>query len=224
MEVADALGADDALGPFAGHELVEESQIEGTAAVVDIGADAVFLGLALIVMVVVMMVMAVLVMFVVMMMMLMIVVVVIVMMVVLVLIVIVIIFAFIVVLLHFLYPFGGGGDVIEVEHIGIQYLVEIHVAIVCVDDFCLWLQFVDDAAHSAQLFGTNLGGLVQQYDVAEFYLLYHQVLNILLVDILTSKVEATAELIPHTECINHCDDTIEAWSTVGSHFGCHHGY
>ena len=65
VEIADALGTDDALGPFAGYELIEESQIEGTATVVDVGADAVFLGFALIVMVVVMMVMAVLVMFVV---------------------------------------------------------------------------------------------------------------------------------------------------------------
>ena len=207
MEVADALGANDALGPFAGHELVEESQIEGTAAVVDIGADAVFLGLALIVMVVVMMVMAVLVMFVVMMMMLMIVVV-IVMMVVLVLIVVVIL-VFVVVLLHFLYPFGRGGDVVEVEHVGIQYLVEIHVAIVRVDDFCLWLQFTDDAAHTAQLLGAYLGGLVQQYDVAEFYLLDDEVLDILLVDVLTSQVESAAEFISHSESVNDGHDAVE---------------
>ena len=49
LEVADALGTDDALGPFAGHEFVEKSEVEGTAAIVDVGSDAVFLGLALIV-------------------------------------------------------------------------------------------------------------------------------------------------------------------------------
>ena len=57
VEVADSFGADDALGPFAGHEFVEESEVKGTATVVNVGSDAVFLSLALImVMVVVMLV------------------------------------------------------------------------------------------------------------------------------------------------------------------------
>ena len=55
VEVADALGADDAFGPFAGHELVEKTEIKGTATIVNVGSDAVFLGLAFIVMMMVMM-------------------------------------------------------------------------------------------------------------------------------------------------------------------------
>ena len=59
LEVTDALGTDDALGPFAGHELVEESEVEGTTTVVDVGSNAVFLSFALIVvMMVVMMLVA----------------------------------------------------------------------------------------------------------------------------------------------------------------------
>lgn len=58
VEVADTFGADDAFRPFASHKLVEEPEVKGTATVVDIGSDAVFLSLTLIVvmMVVVMLV------------------------------------------------------------------------------------------------------------------------------------------------------------------------
>ena len=55
VEVADSLGADDAFRPFAGYEFVEESEVKGTATVIDVGSDAVFLSLALIVMMVVVM-------------------------------------------------------------------------------------------------------------------------------------------------------------------------
>ena len=85
VEVTDALGTDDALGPFAGHELVEESEIEGTTTVVDVGSDAVFLSLALIVMMVVVMLVTMMVL------MLMMVVIVVVMMIVLIVVVIILI-------------------------------------------------------------------------------------------------------------------------------------
>ena len=58
VEVADALGANDALGPFASYEFVEEPEVKGTAAIVDVGSDAVFLSLTLVmVMMMVMMLM-----------------------------------------------------------------------------------------------------------------------------------------------------------------------
>ena len=57
VEVADSLGADDAFRPFASHEFVKESEVKGTATVIDVGSDAIFLSLTLImVMVVVMLV------------------------------------------------------------------------------------------------------------------------------------------------------------------------
>ena len=57
VEVADTLGADDALGPFASYEFVEEAEVKGSATVIDVGSDAIFLSLTLImVMVVVMLV------------------------------------------------------------------------------------------------------------------------------------------------------------------------
>ena len=48
LEPADALGADNTLRPLAGYELVEQTERERAAGVVDKRADAVFLGLALI--------------------------------------------------------------------------------------------------------------------------------------------------------------------------------
>ena len=60
FEVADAFGADDVFGPEACHEVVEHAEVHGAACVVHVGADAVFLGFAvLVVVVVVMMVMVV---------------------------------------------------------------------------------------------------------------------------------------------------------------------
>ena len=58
VEVADTFGADDAFRPFASHEFVKESEVKGTATVIDVGSDAIFLSLTLIVvmMVVVMLV------------------------------------------------------------------------------------------------------------------------------------------------------------------------
>ena len=57
VEVADAFGADDALGPFASYEFVEEPEVKGTAAIVDVGSDAVFFSFAFIVVVVMLMAM-----------------------------------------------------------------------------------------------------------------------------------------------------------------------
>ena len=126
LEPADALGADDALGPFAGHELVEESDVEGTAGIVNIGPDTVFLSFTF-VMVVMMVVMSMLVfMFMFMLM--------------LVFIIVVVIIIVFVMALHFLNPGGGGGYFIEVEQVGIDNLVEVYVAIVGVDNLGLGLQ------------------------------------------------------------------------------------
>ena len=141
VEIADSFGADDALGPFAGHELVEESEVEGTTMVINVGADAVFFGLALImVMMVVVMFMAMMV-FVLMMVFIVVVMVMMPMLFVVVIIFffIIIVFILVVMLLNFLNPRSRSGYGVEVKHIGIQYLVEFYVAIVAVDDFGLGL-------------------------------------------------------------------------------------
>jgi len=216
LEVADTLGADDALGPLAGHELVEESQIEGTATIVDIGADSVFLSLALIVVMVVVMVLVAMMVFVLMMMFVVVVMVMMLMLVVMVMmfmlvvvIVIIVVVILIVMLLHFLNPSGRSCYSVEVEHIGIQYLIEINVAVVTVDNLSLGLKGTDDFSDAAQFLRADLGGLVQEHDVAEFNLLDDEVLNILLVDVLAGEVETAAELVSHAEGIDDGYDAVE---------------
>ncbi len=54
VEVADTLGTNHALGPFARHDIIKESRFEGAATIADESADAVLLSLALIVVVVMM--------------------------------------------------------------------------------------------------------------------------------------------------------------------------
>ena len=134
VEVADALGADDALGPFASYELVEESEVEGAATVVDVGSDAVFLSLTLIVMMVVMVFVLMLMLMMVFMMLMVVIIVVVVMF----MLIIIIIFFF-VMLLYLLNPSGGCGNLFEVEHVGIQYLIKFYVTIIAVDNLSLGL-------------------------------------------------------------------------------------
>ena len=207
LEVADTLGADDALGPFASHELVEESQIEGTATIVDIGADSVFLSLALIVVMVVVMVLVAMMVFVLMMMF--VVVVMVMMLMLVVVIVIIFIIIFVVVLLDLLNPGGGSRYSVEVEHVGIQDLIKLYVAVVAVDNLGLGLKGSYDFTDAPQFLRADLGGLVQEHDVAEFNLLDDEVLNILLVDVLAGEVEAAAELVSHAEGIDDGYDAVE---------------
>ena len=207
LEVADTLGADDALGPFASHELVEESQIEGTATIVDIGANAVFLSLALIVVMVVVMVLVAMMVFVLMMMF--VVVVMVMMLMLVVVIVIIFIIIFVVVLLDLLNPCGGSRYSVEVEHVGIQDLIELYVAVVAVDNLGLGLKGSYDFSDAPQFLRAHFGGLVQEHDVAEFNLLDDEVLNILLVDVLAGEVETAAELVSHAEGINDGHDAVE---------------
>ena len=64
-------------------------------------------------------------------------------------------------------------------------------------------------ADASQLLGAHLGGLVQQHDVAELYLLDDQVLNVLLVDVGTRQAEAAAELVAHAQGVDHGDNAVE---------------
>ena len=66
----------------------------------------------------------------------------------------------VVVFLNFLNPSGRSGYLVEVEHVGIQYLVEFHIAIVTVDDFCLGVEGTDDFSDAVQCGRGDRCGLV----------------------------------------------------------------
>ncbi len=124
-------------------------------------------------------------------------------------------------LFNLLNPGGRCGNLVEVEHVGIQYLIEFHVAIVTVYDLGLGLEGANDFPDAPQFLRTDLGGFVQQHDVAELNLLDDEVLDIFLVDVLARQIQSAAKLVPHAEGIDDGHDTVEAWIALFCHFRSH---
>ena len=80
-------------------------------------------------------------------------------------------------------PGGAGGYLVEVEHVGVENLVEIHVAVVTFDDVGFGLEGTDNLFDAGEFFWTHLCGFVQEHDVAELNLLDDQVFNVFLADV-----------------------------------------
>ena len=138
------------------------------------------------------------------------------------LIVFVIIIVFILMMsFNFCNPGSGSGHLVEVEHMGVDDFVEVHVAIVAVDDFSLRLERANNLADAAQFLGFHVGSLVEQYDVAELNLLNDEVLNVILFEILLQQVVSASEFILQPECIHHGDDTVESRVAFRRHLGSH---
>ena len=88
-------------------------------------------------------------------------------------------------------------------------LFQIDIAIVAFNNICLGLDGTDDAVHLSQLVLRYFGGFVQQDDVAELNLLDDQILNILLIDVLTQQIVTATELVTHTQGIDYRHDTVK---------------
>ena len=127
-------------------------------------------------------------------------------------------------LLYGLYPGGAGSHLLEVEEMGVEYLVEVHVTIVGVDDLGLGLQCAHYLAQTAQFVGSHLAGLVEQHNVAELYLLDDQVLDVLLLDVLLGERQAALELILHAQGVDDGDDAVEHGVAVDGDLGGHARY
>ena len=89
-----------------------------------------------------------------------------------------------VVVLHFLYPSCRHRHLVEVEQVGVDDFVKVYVAVVAFQNLGLRLQGTHDLLDMGKLFGGDLGGLVDEDDVAELYLLDDEVLKVFLVDVL----------------------------------------
>ena len=122
---------------------------------------------------------------------------------------VVVFFLVVVVLFQFFNPPGTGGDFFEVKDIGVQYLFEFHVAVVAGDDFCLGLQCVQNLADASEFLAADFAGLVEEYDVAELYLLDDEVGNVVLGKCLACKVQAAVELVLEPECIHDGADAVK---------------
>ena len=137
-------------------------------------------------------------------------------MVVLVLVVVMFVFVFVMVVLllvvgfvQFLNPFCRGGNGLEVEHAGIEQEVEVHIAEVARDDVGLGLYGVQYGAYASQFLLRYLIGLVEQYGVAELYLLDDEVGDVVLGYSIACKVQAASELVLQAECIHHGADAVQ---------------
>ena len=85
----------------------------------------------------------------------------------------------------------------------IYQLIYIHIGIIAFYNLGGGLQCVKYLLDTSQLFGLNLGSLIQQYDITEFYLLNNKILYILFVNMLTCKFVATSEFALKTKRIDH---------------------
>ncbi len=132
------------------------------------------------------------------------------MMVVVIVIIIIILFIIMMMPLDLADPCRGGCDILEVKHSCAEDFVEIHIGVVAVDDFRLWLDGADNGAYAPRLLGSDLGNLVEEYHIAELNLLYHKIFDILLTLDGALQPVAAVKLALHPERVDHGNYAVEA--------------
>ena len=98
---------------------------------------------------------------------------------------------------------------------GIQDLVQLYITEVARDDLGLRLKGTYYLAQALQFLWAHLTCLIEQHDVAELYLLNHQILYVFLFDVLLQEIQSACKLIFHAQGIYHGDDAVESWKAVG---------
>ena len=111
--------------------------------------------------------------------------------------------------LHRVEPHRRVVDLLEVEAIGVEQLVERHVALLGLNDDGVLLQRPHDAAHLVDLLAAHAVALVEHHRGAELELLDEQALDVVLVDVLGQQVLAAVELVPHARAVHHGHDVVE---------------
>ena len=112
------------------------------------------------------------------------------------------------------YPGGRCGHGVKIEHPRVDELVQVHVSVVALQHLGAGIDAPDDALELAQLFGSHIGRLVQEHDVAELNLLYHQALQVVLADVLFLQGAAAFELVAHAEGVHHGGDAVHVRDAV----------
>ena len=126
--------------------------------------------------------------------------------------VMVLVFVVIIIVMVGLYLLNPGCrrcNLVEVELLGMDNLVQVHIAIVALYDIGLRLDGTDYLTYLSQFLLADLRSLVQQDDIAEFNLLDDQVLDVLLVNILAHQVVSVTELVTHTQGIHDGHDAVQ---------------
>ena len=106
---------------------------------------------------------------------------------------------------------------------GVENLAQFHISIITLDDFCLGLKNTHNLPDSSQFFRRYLRSLVEQDDIAEFYLLDHEILYVFLINLRFEQIHAALEVALHSERIHHSHDTVEPADTILDIFHAHRG-
>ena len=118
-------------------------------------------------------------------------------------------------MLKLINPCGRCSHFVEVEHVGVEYTVEVDVAIVARHDNSLGLDGMDYLNKMVKLLGTHLRSLVQENNIAKLYLLYNKILKIVLLKVGSAKSVATCKLILHAKSIDNSSNAVETWNSFG---------
>ena len=110
--------------------------------------------------------------------------------------------------LDFVDPCCGGGHLVEIEHASVQYLVQVEVAEVAFYDFSLGLEVPDYLLHASEVGFADFRDFVQNHDVAELYLLYQQVLYVVLFEIAQRQVFPAVEFALHAQGVDDGGDAV----------------
>ena len=133
-----------------------------------------------------------------------------VMMIMSVVIVIVIIVVFVVMMtFDFRNPCGRSCHLLEIELAGIDQFVQVHVAIIALDDLHAGIQGLHNLFHALELLGLDLRRLVQKHYVAELYLLDYQAFKIFLAYVFFLQGVAAGELALHAQGVHHGDYAVQ---------------
>ena len=111
-------------------------------------------------------------------------------------------------------PSSRGRNAVEVEQSGIQQPVKVHLRIVAFYYLRLRLKHTYDLPYPAELLRTDFRCLVQEYYIAELYLLYDQILDVFIIYILACQAVSAGEFALHAERIDHCHYAVEPADAV----------
>ena len=107
-------------------------------------------------------------------------------------------------------PSGPGLRLAEIENIGIQETLDIHICVITLDNLRLKLNLTDNPLHLLQRLRLHIRHLVKQNHIAELNLLNDKVFDIFFLKILPLEILSAAELVHHSESIHDSDDAVKS--------------
>ena len=120
-------------------------------------------------------------------------------------------------------PRSGCSRTIKVEHTGIQQLLQVHIAVVGLDDLSGGLDGANNGFNTRQFLFAHLCCFIKQHDITEFYLLDNECSEVFFLRHIVRQRVASIELIADTEGIHDGTDTVEHRQSVLCETGYHLG-